>query len=224
LAGKLKDRKVLVTSGPTQAEIDRVRYITNKSTGKLGAKIASEFLRQGAQVTFIYGQGSELPQIKKNRLKVIKIRTVPEFIQIIKQELSVSQYDIVIQAMAVLDYIPKHPSSKKFRSQRKVWTIKLIRTPKVIKIIRELLPKAFLVSFKLEVGKEEKELIKTAYRSLKENKVELVVANDLDEIEKGRHTGYIINKEGRVIKKAIGKDKIAQELVSAINACLKKEA
>ncbi|GAH24748.1 unnamed protein product [marine sediment metagenome] len=83
----MKERlKILITSGPTRGPIDAMRYITNKSTGRLGTEIAKEALNQGARVTFIYGKGSIVPDIKdvgENlylNLKLIEIITVSDSI------------------------------------------------------------------------------------------------------------------------------------------------
>jgi phosphopantothenoylcysteine synthetase/decarboxylase len=92
----------------------------------------------------------------------------------------------------------------------------LVKTPKVIKMIRDLNPQAFLVGFKLEVGSPEEELIGIAHRSLLANKADLVVANDLLQIERGNHVGYLVNPQGEVVARAEGKEEIARRLVEII--------
>ncbi|MGB5933691.1 MAG: phosphopantothenoylcysteine decarboxylase, partial [Anaerolineae bacterium] len=85
--GKLSGKRVLVTSGPTRAPIDAVRYITNKSTGRLGALIAEEALREGAEVTYIYGKGSVLPQVAESAsLRLVEVETVPELMERVREE------------------------------------------------------------------------------------------------------------------------------------------
>jgi len=215
--GKLSGKRVLVTSGPTRAPIDAVRYITNKSTGRLGALITEEALREGAEVTYIYGQGSELPQRRESAsLRLVEVETVPELIEKVKQELEETNYHVVIHSMAVLDYVPEAPRRDKVRSGREEWQVRLVKTPKVIKMIRELAPWAFLVGFKLEVGTSEEELIGIAHRWILANKADLVVANDLLQIERGNHVGYLVNPEGKVLARAEGKEEIAKSLVEII--------
>jgi len=208
--GKLLGKRVLVTSGPTRAPIDAVRYITNKSTGRLGALIAEEALREGAEVTYIYGKGSVLPQVAESTsLRLVEVETVPDLMERVREELEETNYH-------VLDYVPEAPREEKVPSGREEWQIGLIKTPKVIKMIRDLNPRAYLVGFKLEVGSREEELIGIAHRSLLANKADLVVANDLLQIERGNHVGYLVNPEGEVVARAEGKEEIARRLVEII--------
>jgi len=213
----MRPRRVLVTSGPTRAPIDAVRYITNKSTGRLGALIAEEALRAGAEVTYIYGKGSVLPQVAESAsLRLVEVETVPDLMERVREELEETNYQAIIHSMAVLDYVPEAPREEKVASGREEWQIRLVKTPKVIRLIRELAPQAFLVGFKLEVGSSEEELIDRAYRSLLANKADLVVANDLLQIERGNHVGYLVNPEGEVVARVEGKEEIARKLVEVI--------
>lgn len=215
--GKLWKKRVLVTSGSTRAPLDAVRYITNKSTGRLGALIAEEALREGAEVTYIYGQGSELPQVAQPvSLCLVEVETVPDLMDKVREELEETNYHAIIHAMAVLDYVPEAAREEKVPSGREEWQIRLVKTPKVIKMIRELAPQAFLVGFKLEVGRSEEELIAIAHRSLLANKADLVVANDLLQIERGNHVGYFVNPEGELVACAQGKEEIARRLIEII--------
>jgi len=91
-----------------------------------------------------------------------------------------------------------------------------VRTPKVIRLIKELQPQTLLVSFKLEVHKSEEELIRIAHQSLLANRADLVLANDLYQIEQGRHVGYIVNPAGEVEGVVEGKEEIARKLLDAV--------
>lgn len=214
---KLAGIKILVTSGPTRGAIDAVRYVSNRSTGRLGALIAEEALRAGAEVTFIYGRESLVPQISPaaaERLRLVAVETVSDLISAVQEELGRSQFAAVIHAMAVLDYEPELVSVEKVPSLSEEWWIKLVKTPKVIKLIREWAPQTILVGFKLEVGKTKEELVRIAHNSLLENGADFVLANDLRDIEDGRHTGYLVDKQGRVVSTMLGKEEIARGLVA----------
>ncbi|MFQ5886028.1 MAG: phosphopantothenoylcysteine decarboxylase [Anaerolineae bacterium] len=214
---KLSGKRVLVTSGPTRAPLDAVRYITNKSTGRLGALIAEEALREGAEVTYIYGKGSALPQVAESApLRLVGVETVPELMERVREELEEANYQAIIHSMAVLDYAPEAHREEKVPSGREEWLIRLVKTPKVIKMMRRLAPQAFLVGFKLEVGSREEALIAIAHRSLLANKADLVVANDLLQIERGNHVGYLVNPEGELVARAEGKGEIARRLIEII--------
>jgi phosphopantothenoylcysteine synthetase/decarboxylase len=218
LAGK----RLLITSGPTRGPLDAVRYITNKSTGRLGVLLATEALSRGADVTFIYGKGSLTPNSDAlgadaaGRLRVIEIETVDDLVEIMNAELAAAQFDAVIHSMAVLDYIPETFLEEKTPSGQDEWLVKLVRTPKVIKIIRELQPSTVLVGFKLEVDKSRQELVEAAFRSLTTNGADLVLANDLRQVEQGRHVGYLVNRAGDVEAVAEGKEEIARLLLDAV--------
>jgi phosphopantothenoylcysteine synthetase/decarboxylase len=221
-AGDLIGRRILITSGPTRGPIDAVRYVTNKSTGRLGVVMAQEALSRGAAVTFIYGKGSLSPaasdvtQEAWSRLRLVEIETVNELLQVMKEELEEERYDAVLHSMAVLDYVPDRYVEEKTRSGQEEWWIKLVRTPKVVRVIKELQPETMLVSFKLEVGKSREELIEAARESLLSNRADLVLANDLQEIEQGHHVGYIVNPAGDVEGVVEGKAEIARKLLDAV--------
>jgi len=217
-----KKMKFLITSGPTRGPIDAIRYITNKSTGRLGTEIAREALNRGADVTFIYGKGSIIPDVKDigeklySKLKLIEIRTVSDLIKSINQELKDGSYDVVIHSMAVLDYVPDKYISDKVASGKDEWIIRLVKTPKVIKMIKEIDPDIFLVGFKLEFNKTKEELVKIAYETLIKSNNDLIIANNLIDLEKGDHIAYFIDKEEKVIGVQTGKRNIAKKLIKFI--------
>jgi phosphopantothenoylcysteine synthetase/decarboxylase len=218
LAGK----RILITSGPTRGPIDAVRYITNKSTGRLGVLMAEEALSRGAAVTFVYGKGSLAPGASLvgseawSRLRLVEIETVDQLAEVIRRELGAQRYDAVLHSMAVLDYVPETYAEDKRPSGREQWSIKLVQTPKVIKVIKELQPTTLLISFKLEVGKSQDELVAAAHHSLVSNRSDLVLANDLREIEQGCHVGYLVNQNGDIEAMAEGKEEIARLLLDAV--------
>lgn len=215
-------KRILITSGPTRGPIDAVRYITNKSTGRLGVIIARQALLRGASVTFIYGKGSLTPDAEElgpeafSRLRLVQIETVEELLEVMKGELEADQYDAVLHSMAVLDYVPDRYAEEKTRSGEEEWWVRLVRTPKVVRVVKELQPETMLVSFKLEVGKTKEQLIEAAHRSLVANRADLVLVNDLVEIEQGHHVGYMINPAGEVEGVAEGKEEIARKLLDAV--------
>ena len=217
-----KKMKFLITSGPTRGPIDAIRYIINKSTGRLGTEIAREALNRGADVTFIYGKGSIIPDVKDigeklySKLKLIEIRTVSDLIKSINQELKDGSYDVVIHSMAVLDYVPDKYISDKVASGKDEWIIRLVKTPKVIKMIKEIDPDIFLVGFKLEFNKTKEELVKIAYETLIKSNNDLIIANNLIDLEKGDHIAYFIDKEEKVIGVQTGKRNIAKKLIKFI--------
>jgi len=94
----LKNKKVLMTAGPTIEYIDPIRAITNLSSGKTGTLLASELISAGAKVTLVYGPGNQVPT---KGIKVINVTTSKEMFDAVKKELQ-KKYDIVIMAAATL--------------------------------------------------------------------------------------------------------------------------
>lgn len=213
---------ILITSGGTRGPIDAVRYVADKSTGRLGMLMATEALSRGAEVTLIYGRDSLVPDAgllgreAQSRLKLREIETVDELQVAITQELRSKPFAAVLHCMAVLDYVPERYVEEKTPSGQQEWWIKLVPTPKVIKAIRELQPDTLLISFKLEVGKTREELVQAAYRSLVSSRSDYVLANDLLDIERGHHIGYLVNPAGAVEHVVEGKEQIARLLLDKV--------
>ncbi len=200
----LSGKHILITSGPTRGYLDAVRYISNKSTGKLGATIAIEALNRGAFVTFVYGTDSITPDITllnndlSGRLTFIEIETIDELLAAIQKKLKDTSFDAIVHVMAVLDYTPAGHINGKLSSNNDKLTITLVKTQKIIKLIRQSWQNAFLVSFKLEVGLSKNDLIERAYTSLRENGTDLVVANNQNDIAGNKHVAYLINSDKKV--------------------------
>ncbi len=218
LAGK----RVLITSGPTRGYIDAVRYVTNASSGRLGSLIARQALRKGAYVTFVYGKGSVIPEScglshrELGRLGRKEIDTVKDLAVTLKLELSRGAYDVMVHAMAVLDYVPARRLAGKVRSGKDEWTVRLVRTPKVIAMTKEIDPDIFLVGFKLELDKQKAELVRRAHEALKRYGANLFVTNDLSQIRRGEHTAYFVNPAGEVVGEGRTKEEIACRLIDIV--------
>jgi len=114
--------------------------------------------------------------------------------------------------MAVLDYVPDKPSNRKTPSGKNAWTVRLVRTPKVIESIRQWAPGALLVAFKLEVDLGDEALRRTALASLRRYGADLMVANNLTGIRDEVHPALIIGPEGEVLARPQTKSDIARNL------------
>jgi phosphopantothenoylcysteine synthetase/decarboxylase len=154
---------------------------------------------------------------------LLEVETIDELQTAMKQVLQRSPFDAVLHCMAVLDYVPERYVEEKTPSGQNEWWIRLVRTPKVIKIIKELQPSSLLISFKLEVGKSREELLDAAYRSLVANGADMVLANDLRDIERGQHVGYLVNRDGEIEAVAEGKEEIARLLLDVVEKRAKQQ-
>jgi len=222
----LKKKNILITAGSTRGYLDAVRYITNTSTGRLGSEIALEAMGRGAVVTYIYGADSLFPVIrdrsdmKASQLKLIEIETNSDLMKVLQEKLKNKKFDAIIHAMAVADYIPARAKQSKTSSQKEEWLVKLVKTPKVIAIIRASWPEALLVGFKLEVNKTKDEIIRIARRFLTKSKADLVVANDYKHISRNRHIAYIVTGDRKIPKPLNGKKAIARNIISCLEEIL----
>jgi phosphopantothenoylcysteine decarboxylase/phosphopantothenate--cysteine ligase len=171
----LKNKKILMTAGPTIEYIDPVRVITNQSSGKTGVLLASEFISAGAKVTLVYGPGIETPP---SGAKVIKVSTSKEMFDSVKGEMK-KKFDIVIMAAAAADYTPENPSKTKIKSAQNKIKISLKKAPKIIDEIKKMQKNAFLVGFKAETNLSKKDLIKSAQKKLQESGADIIIANDI---------------------------------------------
>ena len=171
----LKNKKVLMTAGPTIEYIDPVRVITNQSSGKTGVSLASELISAGAKVTFVYGPGEENPP---KGAKIINVSSSKEMLNAVKTELK-KKFDIVIMAAAVADYVPTKPNKNKIKSSKNEIRISLKKVPKIIDQIKKYQKNVLLVGFKAETNLTKNQLIRFAQKKLKESSSDMIVANDI---------------------------------------------
>lgn len=170
----LKEKKVLITSGPTWVPIDNVRVISNTATGETGILLAKKFMQQGSKVTLLLGPAGVARLDSKIKLK--RFSFFNELNILLRKELQ-KNYDIVIQAAAISDFAPKPSCNKKISSKCKTLKLVLKPTVKIINCLRKIKPNAFLVGFKFEPDAGKNRLIKKGNRLLKQANLDLVVAN-----------------------------------------------
>jgi phosphopantothenoylcysteine synthetase/decarboxylase len=223
-------KRFLITSGSMRAPIDAIRYLANTSTGRLGSLLALEALARGARVTYLCGPGGARPEPERlpsggeKRLKIVPVVTFDDLMKAIGQELSPKTYDVVLHAMAVLDYVPEKVTETKKPSGRDHWTISLVPTPKVIDMIKRWDPELLLVGFKLEVDADRRRLMAAAQETARRSGADLVVANDLRHIRAGHHRALVVTPDGRVVGDFKGKERIARGLLDLIEKRFTVEA
>lgn len=172
----LKGKKVLISAGPTIAPIDPVRYITNRSTGKMGYAIAEEARDRGAEVVLVSGP-TNLNSPKN--VKIINIKTNEEM----KNEIF-NYYewaDIVIKSAAVADYKPKEYSNQKIKKGEGDLNLCLTRDNDILKSLGEVKTHQILVGF----AAESNNVLKNAEKKLKNKNLDFIVANDITAADTG---------------------------------------
>lgn len=168
---ELKGKNVLVTAGPTQEAIDPVRYITNKSTGKMGYALAYQAALMGAKVTLVTGPTNL--EIPFGISEVIKVKSAQQMYETVTS--SFDEMDIVIKSAAVADYKPKNISDSKIKKSDSDLVLELDRNKDILFELGKLKTKQVLVGFAAETD----DLIANAQKKLAKKNLDFIVANDL---------------------------------------------
>lgn len=179
LQNKEKDlvgKKVLISAGPTIAPIDPVRFITNRSTGKMGYAIAEEAAERGANVILVSGPTKLNPP---KGVRVININTNSEM----KEEMinNFNWADIVIKSAAVADYKPKEYSDKKIKKGEGNLSLDLVRDNDILMELGERKTHQILVGF----AAESNDVLDNAKDKLRRKNLDFIVANDITATDTG---------------------------------------
>ena len=166
LAGEV----VLVTAGPTHEPIDPVRYLTNRSSGKMGYALAQEASDRGAQTILVSGPTA---LTAPRGVEVIQVETAQQMRAAILDHLP--KTTVVIKAAAVSDYRLSKPSKSKLKKSETAHTLELVPNPDILKEIGAQKGARIVVGFAAETG----DLLRQAERKLKEKNLDLIVANDV---------------------------------------------
>ncbi len=179
-----KNKKVMITAGPTYEHIDPVRFIGNYSSGKMGYAIADELQKRGAEVLLISGTVNiPAPQ----NVKLLKVVTAEEMYNACIE--NYSDCDIAVMAAAVADYKPVNQSDKKVKRKGNNITIELEPTKDIAKELGSIkTDKQMLVGFALETNNE----MQNAYGKLQKKNLDFIVLNSLQ--DKGAGFNYDTNK------------------------------
>lgn len=186
-------KKVLITSGGTKIPIDRVRSITNMSRGTFGSKIANAFKFcehiSLQKLDFLMAKGSRFPTPTTENILCEDIQeyvTFDDYKRELFRLIEENNPDIIVLAAAVSDYGVDNYVDGKMKSADDM-IIKLKPLPKLISSVREAAPDAFICGFKLLVDSTDHDLRAAMVKSFEENKLNLVVGNDLRDIKNNDH-------------------------------------
>ena len=167
----LKGEQILVTGGPTQEPIDPVRFITNRSSGKMGYALAKMARRRGAEVVLVTGPTS-LP-LPRQDIKFVPVRSAEEMRKAVLNYMGRSS--VVIKAAAVSDYRPKVISQKKIKKGNFDTTLALERTKDILEELGKKKGNRILIGF----AAETEDLVANAKKKLREKNLDFIVVNDV---------------------------------------------
>lgn len=213
----LQGKKILITAGPTVESIDPVRYITNRSTGKMGYAIAKIAANRGADVTLVSGPTNIDPP--SNIKKLIKIQSAEDMYNAIIDNFDENQ--VIIKSAAVADYKPKTYSNKKIKKSNDDLVIELGRNKDIAYELGKIKKDKILVGFAAETN----DLIENAKGKVNKKNLDFIVANDLTEKGAGFGTDTnivkIIDREGNINKyPQMKKDEVANVILDKVKSLL----
>jgi phosphopantothenoylcysteine decarboxylase / phosphopantothenate---cysteine ligase len=172
--GPLRGQRVLVTAGPTYEDLDPVRYVGNRSSGRMGFAIASEAARRGAQVTLVSGPAFlDPPPVHE----IVRVRSAAEMHAAVLDR--ARQIDVVVMAAAVADYAPAERVSQKVSKDAETLTVVLKRTPDILGDLGRLRSTTGNGPVLVGFAAETQHVLTSASAKREAKQVDLIVANDV---------------------------------------------
>lgn len=212
--GTLSGRKILITAGPTQEPIDPVRFITNRSSGKMGYSLVEAALESGANVTLISGPVNIEPPSNCN---FVSIKTAEEMYEAVMHH--ISGMDVYIGTAAVSDYSPAKASDSKIKKDgsSSPMVLELKENQDILKSVSELEQRPYVVGFAAETN----DLIKNAEKKLSNKNLDLIIANDVSNKDIGfdsddNEVTLITEKEKHLIERQ-NKRKVSKKIIDFIS-------
>ena len=212
--GTLSGKKILITAGPTQEPIDPVRFITNRSSGKMGYSLVEAALESGANVTLISGPVNIEPPSNCN---FVSIKTAEEMYDAVMHH--ISGMDVYIGTAAVSDYSPAQASDSKIKKDgsNSPMVLELKENQDILKSVSELEQRPYVVGFAAETN----DLIKNAEKKLSNKNLDLIIANDVSNKDIGfdsddNEVTLITEKEKYLIERQ-NKRKVSKKIIDFIS-------
>jgi phosphopantothenoylcysteine decarboxylase/phosphopantothenate--cysteine ligase len=213
--GPLRGQRVLVTAGPTYEDLDPVRYIGNRSSGRMGYAIAAEAARRGALVTLVTGPTTiGMPAVRE----VIKVRGAAEMHQAVMSR--ANEMDVVVMAAAVADYAPAERAGQKVAKEGDTLTLVLKRTPDILgelgqrRVAQSVGP--LLVGF----AAETEDVVARASAKRERKHADLIVANDVSRADAGfdvdTNAVTIVGSAGAETLPLQSKARVASEILNRV--------
>ena len=210
-SASLAGRRVLITAGPTFEDIDPVRFVGNRSSGRMGYALASEALRRGATVTLVTGPTH---LTAPPAAEVIKVRSAAEMHTAVMAR--ASERDVIIMSAAVADYTPVAPAADKVKKTDGPLTITLQRTKDILgdlgKLPSRQQKRPVLVGF----AAETRDVVAYAQRKLTQKSVDLIVANDVSRTD----AGFDVDTNAVTLVSADGVEEIPLAAKTAVAATI----
>lgn len=205
--------RILISAGPTRERLDPVRFLSNRSSGKMGYALAFQAAQSGHQVTLISGPVS-LPT--PENVQVINVESAKEMFDAIRQ--NAQQMDVIIMAAAVADYRPKIIENQKIKKSDGTMTLELERTDDILMWLgKHKLDGQILVGF----AAETQNLAANARKKLIAKNVDYIIANDVSKPDRGfgsdNNAVTIFSKDSDPIEISVcSKEEVAKKILELV--------
>lgn len=207
----LSGLKVLISAGPTREPLDPVRYITNRSSGKMGYALAKAALKAGAQVTLVSGP---VALAAPANAEIVYVETAAQMYAAVISK--AAEHDIYIGAAAVADYTPALTEAEKIKKQAEQTTLTLQKTKDILAEVAQLAERPFTVGFAAETH----DLERYAQDKLARKNLDMIAANwvgrDLGGFDSEQNALQVFWKNGQKSLAMTDKNQLAEQLIGLI--------
>lgn len=182
--GALSGRRVLVTAGPTEEPIDPVRFVGNRSSGKMGYAVAAAAALAGAEVVLVSGPTALAapPGVRR-----VDVRTATQMLAAVDAE--AGKADVFVSAAAVADYAPRETAAQKIKKTGETLTLELVRNPDILAAVATRKTRPFCVGF----AAETENVVANARAKLEAKRLDMICANRVgDELAFGREDNSLV--------------------------------
>ena len=218
----LRGRKVLITAGPTYEDIDPVRYVGNRSSGRMGFAVAAEAVRRGAEVTLVAGPTTVTPPAVG---ELVRVRSAAEMYEAVMRV--AEAMDLVVMSAAVADYAPAHRAAGKMAKDDAPLTLTLERTRDILADLGAMrgskgasLP--VLVGFAAETD----DVLRKARDKRTRKRVDAIVANDVSQADRGfevdTNAVTVVTADGEDAVPLQSKDRVAAVILDNAERLLRR--
>jgi phosphopantothenoylcysteine decarboxylase / phosphopantothenate---cysteine ligase len=209
--GPLRGKRVLVTAGPTYEDLDPVRYIGNRSSGRMGFAIAAEAMRRGADVTLVAGPTAvEPPAVRE----LVRVRSAVEMQKAVLERSD--RMDLVVMAAAVADYAPQRRALQKVAKQDDTLTLTLKKNPDILAELGQRRLAAGSGPVLVGFAAETEDVVGRARAKRERKHVDVIVANDVSRAD----AGFDVDSNAVTIVDANGAESIPLQSKSSIAAAI----
>lgn len=214
--GRLAGRRVLVSAGGTREPIDAVRFLGNRSSGRMGVALAEEARRRGAEVTLLAANLAVPPPVG------VEVVEAPTAAAMAREALARADADVVLMAAAVADYTPAQAFAGKRPKDEETWRLELVPTPDILHSLGERRrPGQVLVGFAADAGERG---LERARAKLAEKRADLIVYNDVSRpgigFEAAENEVVLVSAAGERTVPRAPKERIAAAVLDAVETLL----